>query len=114
MTEADIKVAVSDKLRNFREFYLDTVKLPVSKVTEISFDNADYSFSLVKNEKSKLKPYNGGMFTVQLKIKIDKPDNAGIYIAETLYMAFNIHFDITYKEDSIDIILPDQISVIRQ
>ena len=83
-------------------------------VSAISFDKADCSFSLVKNEKSKLKPYNGGMFTVQLKIKIDKPDNAGIYIAEALYMAFNIHFDITYKEDSIDIILPDQISVIRQ
>ena len=114
MTEDEIKDAVSDKLRKFREFYLEKVKLPVSMVSEISFDKADCSFSLEKNEKSKLKPYNGGMFTVQLKIKIDKPDNAGLYIAEALYMAFNIHFDITYKKDSIGIILPDKISVIRK
>ena len=114
MTEADIKVAVSDKLRNFREFYLDNVKLHVSKVTEISFDNADCSFSLDKNEESLLQPYDGGMFTVELKICIDKPDDTDFYIAEACYMAINIHFEITYGKDSIDIILPDKISVIRK
>lgn len=114
MTEADIKVAVSNKLQKFREFYLDKVKLPISKVTEICFDNADCSFSLDKNEESLLQPYDGGMFTVELKICIDKPDDTDFYIAEAFYMAINIHFEITYGKDSIDIILPDKISVIRK
>lgn len=114
MTEADIKVAVSDKLRNFREFYFDNVKLPVSRVLEISFDSADCFFSLDKNEESLLQPYDGGMFTVELKICIDKPDDADFYIAEAFYMAINIHFEITYEKNSIDIILPDKVSVIRK
>ena len=114
MTEADIKVAVSDKLRNFKEFYLDNIKLPVSRVLEISFDNADCSFSLDKNEESLLQPYDGGMFTVELKICIDKPEDTDFYIAETFYMAINIHFEIIYGKDSINIILPDKISVIRK
>ena len=114
MTEADIKVAVSNKLRKFREFYLDKVKLPASKVTEISFDNADCSFSLDKNEESQLQPYNGGMFSSELKICIDKPDDTDFYIAEAFYIAINIHFDITYGKDSIDIVLPDKISVIKR
>ena len=114
MIEEEIKDAVSDKLRKFREFYLDKVKLPVSRVSEISFDNADCSFLLDKNEESLLQPYNGGMFTVELKICIDKPDDTDFYIAEAFYMAINIHFEITYGKDSIDIILPDKISVIRK
>ena len=112
MTESEIKVAVSDKLRNFREYYLDNVKLPVSRVAEISFDSADCFFSLEKDKTSTLKPYKGGMFTAKLKICIEKPEKINACIAETFYMAISVHFDITYGEDSFDIGLPDRISIV--
>ena len=112
MTEAEIKVAVSDKLRNFRKFYLDNVKLPVSMVSEISFDSADCFFSLEKDKTSTLKPYKGGMFTAKLKICIEKPERINACIAETFYLAINVQFDITYGKDSFDIGLPDRISIV--
>lgn len=112
MIEDEIKDAVSDKLRKFREFYLDKVKLPVTKVSEISFDSADCFFLLEKDKTSTLKPYKGGMFTAKLKICIEKPERINLCITETFYLAISVHFNITYGEDSFDISLPDRISIV--